>query len=112
MRALVLTCVAFMLLELVLVITKHESTPSRLVVLVDTSESMALNDPYPEDEAHSSLAGKLGFDGPAAIRKQSRLALGQRALEKTHREIVRRAASVALWLFAKAIRAQAGRNRG
>lgn len=82
-RGLVLTCVAFMLLELVLVITKHESTPSRLVVLVDTSESMALNDPYPEDEAHSTLAGKLGFDGPAAIRKQSRLALGQRALEKT-----------------------------
>ena len=81
-RGLVLTCVAFMLLELVLVITKHESTPSRLVVLLDTSESMALNDPYPEDEAHSSLAGKLGFDGPAAIRKQSRLALGQRALEK------------------------------
>src|SRR6185436_3488086 len=50
-RTLVLMCVAFMLLELVLVITKHESTPSRLVVLVDTSESMALNDPYPDDQA-------------------------------------------------------------
>ena len=46
-RCLVLLCAAFMLLELVLVITKRESLPSHLLVLVDTSESMVLNDPYP-----------------------------------------------------------------
>ena len=65
-------CVAFMLLELVLVITKRESIPSRLIVLVDTSESMGLNDPYPDDETQSQLASKLGFEArpPRCARRR------------------------------------------
>ncbi len=79
-RLLVLTCVAFMLLELVLVITKRESIPSQLLVLVDTSESMGLSDPYQADETASRLAGKLKLDNPAALQKQPRLELARRAV--------------------------------
>ncbi len=82
LRCLVFMCAAFMLLELVLVITKRESIPSRLIVLVDTSESMGLNDPYRDDEAHSELAGKLEVDGTARLRKVSRLELARRALAR------------------------------
>jgi hypothetical protein len=81
-RLLVLTCVAFMLLELVFVITKRESLPSRLLVLVDTSESMGLNDPYRDDEELSELAARLGFDSPVVMRKQSRLDIARRAIER------------------------------
>jgi hypothetical protein len=80
LRALVLTCVAFMLLELVLVITKRESIPSHLLVLVDTSESMGLNDPYPQDDSLGQLANKLGYKSASAMRKQGRLELARRAL--------------------------------
>ncbi len=83
LRCGVLACVAFMLLELVLVISKRESIPSHLLVLVDTSESMGLNDPYQQDESLSTLASKLGFDDTAALRKAARLELAKRALAKT-----------------------------
>ncbi len=82
LRCLVLTCVTFMLLELVLVITKHESIPSRLLVLVDTSESMGLNDPYSDDDTHRELASKLGIETVAALGKQSRLEIAKKALER------------------------------
>ncbi|HEV7226354.1 MAG TPA: hypothetical protein VGN42_26845, partial [Pirellulales bacterium] len=39
LRALILLGIAFMLLEMVIVITKPELVPSRLLVLMDTSES-------------------------------------------------------------------------
>ncbi|HEV3024361.1 MAG TPA: vWA domain-containing protein, partial [Pirellulales bacterium] len=80
LRALVLTCVAFMLLELVLVITKRELIDSQLLVLVDTSDSMGLNDPYRDDEANRQLASKLGYENTAAMRKAQRLELAKRAL--------------------------------
>jgi len=79
-RCGVLTCVAFILLELVLVITKRESIPSHLLVLVDTSESMSLNDPYPQDDVNQQLASKLGFENVAALRKAQRLELSKRVL--------------------------------
>ncbi len=80
LRCLVLTCVAFMLMELVLVVTKHESIPSHLLVLVDTSESMGLADPYPDDEVTSALAAKLELGSAVDLRKQARLELGKRSL--------------------------------
>lgn len=80
LRCGVLTCVAFMLLELVLVITKHESIPSHLLVLVDSSESMGLNDPYPQDETLGKLAAELKFESALAMRKQARLEIARRAL--------------------------------
>jgi len=82
LRSLVLVCVALMLLELVLVISKRESEPSHLLVLVDTSQSMGLNDPYPDDEAQARLASELGIESVAELRKLSRLDLSRRALEK------------------------------
>jgi len=81
-RLLVLTCVAFMLLELVFVITKRESQPSNLLVLVDTSESMGLNDPYPDDEKLSDLATKLGYESSEPMRKEQRLAIARKGIEK------------------------------
>src|SRR5438270_12989441 len=48
LRLCVLAAVVLMLLDLVLVIDRRERTPSHLLVLVDTSESMGLSDPYEE----------------------------------------------------------------
>src|ERR1700754_601676 len=63
LRAMVLLCVAFMLLELVLVITKSETVNSRLLVLVDTSQSMNVTDPYRAGETMELLASKLEAGG-------------------------------------------------
>jgi hypothetical protein len=82
LRCLVFICAAFMLLEMVLVITKRESIPSHLLVLVDTSQSMGLNDPLPDDDTWQQTAGKLGVESVAAMRKQSRLDLVKRVLER------------------------------
>jgi hypothetical protein len=81
-RSAVLACVAVMLLELVLVVTKRELVPSHLVVLVDTSESMGLNDPYADSSVPAQTAGRLGLEGVEALRKQPRLELAKRALGK------------------------------
>ena len=79
-RSLVLACVAIMLLELMLVITKRELVPSHLLVLLDTSGSMGLNDPYADGAAQTQTARKLGLEGVEAMRKQPRLELARRAL--------------------------------
>ena len=89
LRCLVLTCVALMLLELVLVVTKRELIPSNLLVLVDTSESMSLNDPYVENDALRQAASNLGYDNLAAMRKQNRLNVAQRALSGVLAELAR-----------------------
>ncbi len=81
-RTLVLGCVALMLLELVLVVTKHESVPSRLLVLLDTSASMGLNDPYHDDAAQVQLARRLDLADLDALRRAQRLELAKRALGK------------------------------
>lgn len=99
-RALVLVCVAFMLLELVFVITKRESIPSHLLVLVDTSESMGLQDPYREGEAIVRLAGKLEFDSPAAMRAQPRLEIARRALDRVLAPLARDR-EISLYRFAE-----------
>ncbi len=82
LRCLVLVCAAFMLLELVLVITKRESIPSQLLVLVDTSQSMSLNDPYPEEDAFQETADKLGLESVATLRKTARLDTVKRVLDR------------------------------
>jgi hypothetical protein len=88
-RSLILACVAVMLLELVLVITKRESVASHLIVLVDSSESMGLNDPYHEDEALARFATRLGYESPAAVCKPARLELAKRALADVLGELSR-----------------------
>lgn len=92
LRLGVLLAVTFMLLEMVVVITKHEQVPSRLLVLMDTSQSMALADPYSNDAVARETAGRVGLQTPAGepdivkLRKLSRFDLAQKiAAETWHR---------------------------
>lgn len=86
LRLVVLLAVTFMLLELVLVLTKKEMIPSRLLVLVDTSESMGLTDPYSDVAQAKTIAASLKLQTSAgqpdldALRKAPRFELAQRAL--------------------------------
>jgi hypothetical protein len=81
-RSLILVGVAFMLLEMVLVLTKRELAPSNLAVLVDTSESMSLKDPYPDEAQARQLAARLGLKTSsgepdvAGLRSRARFDLG------------------------------------
>ncbi len=99
-RLLVLTFAAFMLFEMVLVITKREAIPAQLLVLVDTSQSMGLHDPYREDESVSQLAGQLKLENAAALRTQPRLQLARRALENVL-EPLGRDREIAIYGFAQ-----------
>ena len=49
LRTLILVGVCFMLLEMVVVISRQEMIPSRLLVLLDDSESMGLKDAWTDD---------------------------------------------------------------
>jgi len=88
LRCLVLVCLAFMLLEVVLVITKHQRVPSHLLVLVDTSQSMNFKDPYSNPQVARGVANSVGLKDAegnadlAALRKSSRLELARRGIEK------------------------------
>ena len=57
LRLATLAALTLMLLDVVLVIDRHEQTPSRLIVLMDTSESMGLADPYDESTARRYAGG-------------------------------------------------------
>jgi len=61
LRGLIFAGVIFMLLDVVLVIERHEQIPSHLLVLTDTSQSMSLTDPYPDDASVSRIADRLGW---------------------------------------------------
>jgi hypothetical protein len=86
LRCGVLVAVTFMLLEMVVVVSKHELVPSRLLVLVDTSESMALADPYPDESIARETAQRVGLNTPtgeadvAALRKLSRFELARKVI--------------------------------
>jgi hypothetical protein len=84
LRLVVLACVAGMLLELVVVITKKERVPSQLLVLVDDSESMSLHDPYADQDLAERTARALASskDSLSAdqLRSQTRAQLAQRAV--------------------------------
>ncbi|WP_010584952.1 vWA domain-containing protein [Schlesneria paludicola] len=86
LRILTFVCLALMLLDIVLVIDRREKTPSQLLVLFDTSESMGLTDPYDESTAReiaSTLNGGSGTSDTeqAAVRQRTRLDLARAALE-------------------------------
>lgn len=86
LRLFVLMAVCFMLFELVVVITKREQIPSHLLVLMDTSQSLDLSDPYPNEALAGAaargvqLSTKDGRPDVDALRKTNRLKLAQRAL--------------------------------
>ena len=86
LRLAIVVCMAFMLLELVVEFTKSELVPSHLLVLMDTSESMSLADPYSDASTAREAAQRLDLmaaDGEpdvSALRKLSRLQLSQRVV--------------------------------
>jgi Protein of unknown function (DUF1194) len=84
LRLIVLGCVACMLLELVIVITKKEQVPSQLLVLVDDSESMSLKDPYADQELADRTARAVSTTEdpltPETLRDQTRAQLARRAV--------------------------------
>ena len=88
LRCGILLAVTFMLLEMVVVITKPELIASRLLVLVDTSQSMALADPYPDDSIARETAEKIGLTTStgeadlAALRKLNRFELARKVSDE------------------------------
>jgi len=93
LRLMILGLVAIMLLELVLVQTLTEYLPSRLLVLLDTSESMGLEDPYTDEQLGQQTAGALGLTTSAAepdlasLRKAARIDLARRALDPLWKDL-------------------------
>jgi hypothetical protein len=88
LRLGIVLAVTFMLLELVVVISKRELIPSRLLVLMDTSQSMALSDPYPDDSTARETAELIGLTTAtgeadlASLRKLSRSELAGRVVDE------------------------------
>ncbi|MBX3441115.1 MAG: hypothetical protein KF774_01820 [Planctomyces sp.] len=81
LRVAALAIAAVMLLEPVMVLTKEEQQPSHLLVLVDTSGSMLLQDAWRDEARAARVSERLGLKGGAAdLRRQSRLDLAQRVL--------------------------------
>lgn len=84
LRTLILVGLCFMLLEMVVVISRQEMIPSRLLVLVDDSESMGLKDAWTDDSTAREAAEGMDLKTPdgkldlAALRQQSRLEHVQR----------------------------------
>ncbi len=88
LRLGILALVAFMLCELVLVVTRSELVPSHLPLLLDVSQSMSLVDPYP-DEAQArqtaeaiSLVDEAGRANVARLRATQRLDLARAGLAR------------------------------
>ena len=87
LRGLIFAGVVLMLLDVVLVIERHEQVPSHLLMLVDSSESMSLTDPYPDDPVAKQIAERLGWSAEDAkanlkrLRESKRFDLGISALD-------------------------------
>jgi hypothetical protein len=86
LRSIVLLAVAAMLVEPMLVFTRHETIRSHLLVVVDDSESMRFSDPYTDESKAAELAAALNLgslDGRAPVdrlRETPRLDLARAAL--------------------------------
>ena len=102
LRLAVLACVAGMLLELVVVITKKEHVPSQLLVLVDDSESMGLQDPYGDQDVADRTARAIGGGNESLTADQLRSRpgpIGPGARRRTAGAAGRRPAGGALSIF-------------
>ncbi len=81
LRMLVLLSVLVMLLEPMLVFSKKEWAPSKVLVLADDSQSMDLRDAYVDPNHATAVADALKLSGGVAeLRELSRLSLVQKAL--------------------------------
>src|SRR5436190_1786087 len=87
LRMVVLLGILAMLLEPAIVFSKQEFVPSNLLVLQDRSDSMELRDAYVDQNRAAHLAEVLKLPGGANdLRQQTRLSLGQKALDAGLRE--------------------------
>ena len=82
MRFLVLAGVLVMLLEPAIIFTKRETIPSRLLVLVDDSESVDFKDAFVNAGHAKKVADSLGLKSADELREQTRLKLAERALDR------------------------------
>ena len=81
LRLLTLGGVLAMLLEPAIIFTKREMIPSRLLVLVDNSESLDFNDAYVDGRLAKRIVDSLGLKSIDQLRGLSRLKLAERAME-------------------------------
>ncbi len=90
LRLATLACAALMLCDIVLVIDRRERVKSHLLLLVDTSDSMGLTDPY-DDATARRLSGGLRGVGEATdtigVRELTRLELAKRSLEPIWKDL-------------------------
>jgi hypothetical protein len=95
LRALVLLAVAAMLVEPVLVSSRHETIRSHLAVIVDDSESMRFADPYTDESRAAAAAAALQLrskDGRSPVdrlRETPRLDLVKEALRPNLQALAR-----------------------
>jgi hypothetical protein len=80
LRLLALAGVLGMLLEPAIVFVKKEMNPSRIVVLMDRSESMDLKDAYADMEKGKKVAAGIGVKGVEELRGGTRASLAEKAV--------------------------------
>ena len=81
LRVAALLVAAAMLLEPVVVLSKEEQVPSHLIVLVDSSGSMGLQDAWRDEAEATRVAKHFGItEGSNGLRKLSRAELARRVL--------------------------------
>ena len=79
LRFLTLAGVLAMLLEPAIIFTKRETIPSRLLILVDNSESMDFSDAYVDAKQAKRIVDTLQLKSIDDLRGQTRLKLAERA---------------------------------
>lgn len=94
-RLAILALVTFMLLDMALVVTTTEFVKSRLLVLLDTSQSMGLTDPFVDERIAKQTAEAVVMKNEAnqpdvaKLRNTPRLALAQRAFDAVSEDLGR-----------------------
>ncbi len=82
LRFLTLAGVLVMLLEPAIIFTKRETIPSRLIMLVDDSESVDFKDAFVDAAQAKRICNALGLKTADELRELSRFKLAERALDR------------------------------
>ncbi|WP_145454221.1 vWA domain-containing protein [Gimesia panareensis] len=83
-RIVLVLLVIAMLLEPILVLSKEEKIPSHLLVLLDTSQSMSLNDAWQDEEQAMDVSRGLGMSSDVdALRRMNRLQLARKLVNES-----------------------------
>ncbi len=83
LRLAILLLVLIMLAEPIMVLSKEEKAPSHLLVLLDTSQSMAMRDTWENETDAAKVANHLKMEGGIeTLRKSTRLEIAKRILGK------------------------------